>query len=70
MLRIMWLATSIKNIIVKADRVDRHVLKPRPADNGPHHRPGIGDAAFLPLCIAAGCSPEINWKFQYVLYTR
>lgn len=49
-----------------ADRVDKHVLKPRPADNGPHHRPGIGDAAFLPRCMAAGCSPEIRDSVRYV----
>lgn len=53
----MWLATSIKKIIVKADFLDKQVLKPSPADSGPHHLPGMGEAAFFPLCMAAGCSP-------------
>lgn len=45
---------------VKTLRGDRQLVNPRPADKGPHHLPGIGEAAFLPLCIAAGCSPRIK----------
>lgn len=32
--------------------------RPNPAERWPHQRPGMGDAEFLPLCMAAGCSPR------------
>jgi hypothetical protein len=61
-----WPASPRRSTAIAAVRGGRQALSPRPADRWLHQRPGIGDAAFLPRCIAAGCSPGTHHLFlQY-----
>jgi hypothetical protein len=50
-------ASPSRITVAAAVRGGRQALSPSPADRWLHQNPGIGDAAFLPRCIAAGCSP-------------
>lgn len=43
-----------------ANRGGVHAANPNPIDKW--DQAGIGDAEFLPLCIAAGCSPDDKEK--------
>ena len=53
-------ASPRRRTAIAAVRGGRQALSPRPADRWLHQRPGIGDAAFLPRCMAAGCSPVME----------
>lgn len=46
--------------VAKASRGEMQAASPRPTDRCDHA--GIGDAEFLPRCIAAGCSPRLKRK--------
>lgn len=54
----MWPAIPMRRTAVAAVLGGRQALRPSPALRGPHHLPGMGLAEFLPLCMAAGCSPK------------
>ena len=54
----MWPMMPMMMTAMVAVRGGRQALRPSPAERGPHHRPGIGEAEFFPRCIAAGCSPR------------
>lgn len=52
----IWVMAATDRATAIAILGEMQAARPSPIDKW--GQPGIGDAEFLPLCIAAGCSPE------------
>lgn len=50
-----WNIAARVTAAANANLGEVHAASPRPIDKW--DQPGMGDAEFFPLCIAAGCSP-------------
>lgn len=53
-----WATAAIDRTTVTTILGGVQAARPKPIDKWDH--PGMGDAEFFPLCIAAGCSPAEN----------